>query len=990
MIQSKSGKPHLPTPPLLKSTPIEVYAMTRLPSKPNFSHSDQLNNGTGSRNSHIAHQKRAASPRSRSAQFSSDIQIDSSVADADSELNGQSFHETPSQFIRSKPSKTSKGVNGWLQKLNLKQKATAFAILIGTAPVFLIGTTAWFFANRTLTNELENELVQRASQLSSEIDVFMTDRFADIQLLGQNPLFTDPELYAATPLSERVAMMDRYVTYYGVYNSVAYFDLNGDTILQAQGRPVPNHLTRDYYQRIMQSGQPTINPPTISRTTGTLSMHLASPVKRVGTETIMGVVRFQLPVQGLDTIAANYSDDGQEYFLIDSNGNYFLASDNELRIGQAVADHFPEYAALAEAQREGFATVVDPDDGVRKLLTYYPLIDMAEQQELDFGVLLASDLSIVAAPQRQLLLTVMVGTLAAAVAVGVIATLLANRATRPILKAADTVDKIGQGAFDTRINVEGQDEIASLGQNINTMAVQLEELVLEQTNNTEQAGILVEVASSPATTNEELLNSLRSLFERARELLNLDRLILYRLTSTNKGEMSVEAVGPNQFSAFDKRVKDFQFPEQLLETFQNGQILPVNDISAVEFPTSYLNLTKYLQVKSTLLAPVIPANRLVGVLIADHCDYQHTWQDTEIDFLKQLSLQIGLVLDRIILLRQREEQAGLKEALQQRALEMLKEVDPISRGDLTVTARVTPDEIGTIADSYNLIVGSLRQIVSQVKDAAAQVNVTTRENQTSVQVLSSEASRQLSEITTALSQVEQMTNAIREVATNAEQAQQAVQQAAQTVSEGDNIMNQTVDGIQSIRATVAETAKKVKHLGESSQKISTVVELISTFAAQTNMLALNASIEASRAGEEGRGFAVVAEEVRGLARQSAEATEEIRKLVADIQVETNEVVTAMEEGTEQVVVGTKLVDETRQSLDKINDASSQIRQLVASIAQATVVQSQAAETVTHTVQDVAQIATKTSDEANRVSTSFEKLRDVADNLQESIGQFKVS
>jgi methyl-accepting chemotaxis protein len=210
------------------------------------------------------------------------------------------------------------------------------------------------------------------------------------------------------------------------------------------------------------------------------------------------------------------------------------------------------------------------------------------------------------------------------------------------------------------------------------------------------------------------------------------------------------------------------------------------------------------------------------------------------------------------------------------------------------------------------------------------------------------------------------------------------------VQEGDIAMNRTVDGILSIRETVAETAKKVKHLGESSQKISTVVNLISTFAAQTNLLALNASIEAARAGEEGRGFAVVADEVRALARQSAEATSEIEKLVAGIQAETNEVVTAMESGTEQVVMGTKLVDETRQSLNKITAASTQINQLVEAITQATVVQSQASDEVTKTMTSVAQSAEKTSKEAIAVSSSFEQLLTVANALQQDVGKFKIS
>ena len=336
------------------------------------------------------------------------------------------------------------------------------------------------------------------------------------------------------------------------------------------------------------------------------------------------------------------------------------------------------------------------------------------------------------------------------------------------------------------------------------------------------------------------------------------------------------------------------------------------------------------------------------------------------------------------------EQRQLKEELQKRALELLIEVDPISQGDLTIRAKVTEDEIGTIADSYNATVANLRKIVTQVQTAATQVADTTSTNESVVKSLSTEALRQAEEISVALERVQEMAQLVEVVASSAQQAEAAVQQAAQTVEEGDANMNRAVDGIVAIRETVAGTAKKVKRLGESSQKISKVVNLISSFAEQTNMLALNASIEAAQAGKEGRGFAIIAQEVRKLAKQSAQATIDIEKLVAELQEETNEVITTMETSTEEVVTGTKLVEETRQSLNKINAASNEINQLVEAIAQSTVLQSRVSEIVTQTMTDVAAIAAQTSTEASTVSSSFEQLRKVAQALQEEVGQFKVS
>ncbi|HEY9706760.1 MAG TPA: methyl-accepting chemotaxis protein, partial [Oculatellaceae cyanobacterium] len=542
------------------------------------------------------------------------------------------------------------------------------------------------------------------------------------------------------------------------------------------------------------------------------------------------------------------------------------------------------------------------------------------------------------------------------------------------------------GELDTRVAVQGEDELGQLGLNINNMAGQLEIFTQEQI-------LLAKVAGSRVFSSQELAPLFNNALEDARDILNADRLIIYRFNPDFSGYISAESVARGMFHSLDTKIEDAFISEQLLDAYKNGLVSAINNVYEEPLHPHQIKLTERLQILALLEAPILQQGQPYALLIAQY-SAPREWQASEINFFKQLTAQFGLTLDRVTLLEETEqlaqEQRQLKEGLQQRALELLKEVDPISKGDLTIRAKVTADEIGTIADSYNATVSNLRKIVLQVQEAASQVVQTTSTNEISVQALSAEALHQAEEIAVALERAQEMAQSVRLIAASAEKAEEAVKQSAQTVQEGDAAMNRTVDGILAIRETVAETAKKVKHLGESSQKISTVVNLISTFAAQTNLLALNASIEAARAGEEGRGFAVVADEVRSLARQSAEATSEIEKLVASIQAETNEVVAAMEAGTEQVVTGTQLVDETRQSLNKITAASTQINQLVEAIAQATVVQSQASEEVTKSMTNVAQIAQKTSKEASTVSSSFEQLLTVAHALQEDVRRFKLS
>ena len=275
-----------------------------------------------------------------------------------------------------------------------------------------------------------------------------------------------------------------------------------------------------------------------------------------------------------------------------------------------------------------------------------------------------------------------------------------------------------------------------------------------------------------------------------------------------------------------------------------------------------------------------------------------------------------------------EDQEKAKEDLQRQVIRLLDDVEGAARGDLTVQAEVTADILGAVADSFNLTIYNLQKIVKQVKVAAREVSYGAAENEEFARGLSSDALKQAEELAATLNSVQMMTNSIQEVAERARSADQVAQKASETALKGGQAVEQTVSGILQIRETVAETTRKVKRLAESSQEISKIVGFISQIASRTNLLALNASIEAARAGESGRGFAVVADEVRQLADRASKASKEIEQIVLQIQGETSSVMTAMEEGTQQVIDGTQKAEQAKRSLDDIIQVSSQINQLV--------------------------------------------------------------
>jgi twitching motility protein PilJ len=339
--------------------------------------------------------------------------------------------------------------------------------------------------------------------------------------------------------------------------------------------------------------------------------------------------------------------------------------------------------------------------------------------------------------------------------------------------------------------------------------------------------------------------------------------------------------------------------------------------------------------------------------------------------------------------RKAAEQEQAKEDLQRQVIRLLDDVEGAARGDLTVQAEVTADVLGAVADSFNLTIQNLREIVNQVKIAARQVNESSRENEAFARSLSSDALRQAEELSVTLNSVQMMTESIQRVAESAREADQVAKLASETAIKGGDAVERTVAGILDIRETVAETTRKVKRLGESSQEISKIVGLISQIASRTNLLALNASIEAARAGDAGRGFAIVADEVRQLADRAAKASKEIEQIVLQIQSETSNVQQAMEVGTQQVIDGTKRAEQARQSLSDIIQVSHRIETLVLSITEDTVKQTETSRTVSQVMQSVELTAQETSQESQRVSASLQNLVGVARSLQESVERFRV-
>jgi twitching motility protein PilJ len=334
-----------------------------------------------------------------------------------------------------------------------------------------------------------------------------------------------------------------------------------------------------------------------------------------------------------------------------------------------------------------------------------------------------------------------------------------------------------------------------------------------------------------------------------------------------------------------------------------------------------------------------------------------------------------------------ERQNRVNQAAIQR---LLDEISNLANGDLTVRAQVTEHMTGAIADSINYTIDEMRRLDAGINNASQQVTSATQEAESVTGKLLQAASKQAAEIQGAGQSVAQMAQSMTEVSKKANDSSKVAGSSLHAAQKGAQAVQNAIRGMNDIRVQIQETSKRIKRLGESSQEIGEIVQLISDITEQTNVLALNAAIQAASAGEAGRGFTVVAEEVQRLAERSAEATKHIGAIVKSIQRDTQEAVEAMERSTQGVVEGTKTADQAEQALREIGAVSTQLAELIESISQATREQAASAGRVAANMKVILGITQLTTDGTKQTATSAARLTALADGLKSSVAGFKLA
>lgn len=386
---------------------------------------------------------------------------------------------------------------------SLKTKATLLAIAIGVIPVATVGLLTYNLLNRSLTREISQQQLEKTQIAGDSLGRFLEDRIREVDALSKDAIFTDPKFRNAATLAEKSAVLDNFANQLEYYNSILFFDLQGDLLFQSSiEKPyTKNYGDKKYFQEAIATQTMTINGPGLSPSSGQLRVEFAAPVKDRATGELIGVIRAKIPGQYINSLFEVYQQQSEHWYLVNAEGTIF-AGDLEQKLNQSIADYFPKVEPLHQAQASGVlkSKIASPTDseeentylkGEKQLVSYAVAKPPEQFRNLHIGTLLTLDEDVALAAIGQLGWIIFLGTAIAAIVVAAIAVHIADRATNPIVDAVFAVKRIGQGELDTRLSVKSNDELGELNANINLMTEQIQNSLQEQRQEKEQLELAI-------------------------------------------------------------------------------------------------------------------------------------------------------------------------------------------------------------------------------------------------------------------------------------------------------------------------------------------------------------------------------------------------------------------------------------------------------------------------------------------------------------------
>ena len=800
---------------------------------------------------------------------------------------------------------------------------------------------------------------------------------------------TNPNLRDVATINQKKALLNSFQDKIGVYESIVYFDLQGNPLFQSRSnRPVrQNYSDRQYFQDAIATKQTTINGPDLSPLSGQFRIEYVTPVKDAWTDEPIGILRFYIPEEKLNPLLINYIQDKEKWFFVNNRGAFFASAEKNF-LNQPVKNYYPQIARLHNLKRAGILVLPNPLQPERQqLVSYAPIFIDDRNTSSSLGAAIAIDTDIAFAALPKLKWIFLGGTIVTALLVGTIVVYLTGSTTKRLLQITSAVGNLSQGQLDTRIPISRKDELALLGMKINSMAEQFKNLVQQQQTMMRTSELISKM--SQGRSLKELQLPFNLFLTEVRSLIKSDRVIFYQFDENWWGTVVAESVAEEFPRTLGVQFEDTYLAQNYVGSYQRGRIEAVANIHQANLSDCYLEQLEPYGVQASLVVPVIAegqinrdTEQLIGLLIAHQCSDTRVWQESDVEYLQQVSYQLGMVLRGYIFLREQKQQ---KANLQADIGQLTRDLAGIASGDLTVTTPVQYSSLGSVAELFNSSVNNLSQAISFIQTPSRQLDRKLSINRNYLIQLKNKLSEQANCLALVFVFIEQIIESIKEMDVRVGLAAQEIDVASIKIESEQVNVNAAIASTIQLREILQDTISKIKGLEIASQEMSRAVSIFGQINLRTSLLA-NKLKERSLSEEQ---FRLVIEKEQSSIKQAIAVTQELEKIARNIESKVAEVLRDMEIGAVRNVDKMYLSEQTSNNLEQIAATSQNFKQLIQSIANNTNLQLSTAEKMGELKLNIIRGGEVISQVSDRSLNAQEETALTAQDLHNAINFFKL-
>jgi methyl-accepting chemotaxis protein PixJ len=873
-------------------------------------------------------------------------------------------------------------------KFGLKAKIMLMAIALGVIPVMVIGAIAYQVTATYVTRQVHLTQQAHTNNLATMLEDYIASRSNEVSSFASSTIFTNPNVIERVTISQKKAALNSFKDQTKFYDNITYLDLKGNPLFQSQSAfPLLNNLSdRQYFQQAISSKQAVMNEVITSPQTGELQIEFAVPVKNGWTDEVIGVMYFRIPREQVQPVFTQQVTEDEQWHLINTE-NILAASAVENLVNQPIANYYPEILAAHAAQQRATMSGDNPQKPEQEqLVDYAPVKVDTINSQLNLGAAIALDKDIALASLQPLRWIFLGGTMGTTLLVSSIAGLLANRLLQPISTLTAAVERWKQGKLNTRVKLKGQDELAILGARLDEMVEQLNTTVQRQKNQAKTAELIANI--SQARSTRELQMPLGFFLAKVRQTIETDRVFFCQFDRQWQGTVIAESVALDFPLILGIKFDRSHFAQEEIKRYQNGGIQAFADIDRADLNQAHLQQLKHYGVKAGLILPVIldrqtagEAEKLVGLLIVHQCYSNRVWQQSDVDYLQQITYQLATVLNAYY--AQRHENCQ-KFDYQQDVAQAASCIEQMSQGNLAIDL----SDLGQrsdLAKSLDAFVSNTRHTLAQVKAPATEINSQLTINKQDLANLQENLRQQTDHLKLTFTSIEQILNSTTEASLHAELASEAVSSVVKNIKLEQANFVQAVTFMAELKAYLQNNTDKVNQLNSASQKMTRVIDSIRKINLRASLLA---SKLRKRIPQLGNSVFGLQEEIESI-QQSIAATQELEGLVAAIDSEISGVLQDYANSSNILEQEKDIVANTSKNLEQIVQISQTAQRHLFSLAHTADTQLQTAQTVSNLKFELNKTAKSIYALSDRTVNSLEKTAITAKDLKNVLDFFKL-